>query len=61
MIQVGRKILTSLAYFLMEFWSKTLEDGFREGITKEIAWIYFRQIAQGLDYIHSKSLIRRDM
>lgn len=47
----------SCIYILMEYCPKTLETVFREGISEEIAWRYFRQIVEGLDYIHSQGLI----
>ena len=48
-------------YILMEYCPKTLETVFREGISEEIALTYFRQIVEGLDYIHSQGLIHRDI
>ena len=45
----------------MDYCPKTLKTVFREGISEEIAWRYFRQIAEGLDYIHSQGLIHQDI
>ncbi|XP_030967450.1 eukaryotic translation initiation factor 2-alpha kinase-like [Quercus lobata] len=51
----------SCIYILMEYCPKTLETVFREGISEELAMRYFRQIVEGLDYIHSQGLIHRDI
>lgn len=39
----------------------TLRDVIDEGISKTLAWKFFRQILEGLAYIHSQGMIHRDI
>ncbi|RKP02203.1 hypothetical protein CXG81DRAFT_11040, partial [Caulochytrium protostelioides] len=52
----------SLLFIQMEFCPRqTLKDRLEEGLAREETWRFFRQILQGLAYVHSFGLIHRDL